>query len=82
MSSRTVARDTQSLRRVDCTEPGRGPWKILPRPEERSYQVQHRRTRSTLTIYYGTRTERTREDAEEQATAVCAVLNALKAKRM
>jgi hypothetical protein len=34
------------------------------------------------TVYYGTRTERTREDAEEHATALCAVLNALKAKRI
>jgi hypothetical protein len=32
-------------------------------------------------VYYGTRTERTQEDAEIQAMALCAVLNALKAKR-
>jgi hypothetical protein len=44
-------------------------------------RVRHARTRSTHTIFYGTRTERTREDAEEYATALCAVLNALKAKR-
>jgi hypothetical protein len=55
---------------------------VLARPRRRSYLVEHRRTKSRLTIYYGTRTERTREDAEQQATAVCAVLNALKAKRV
>jgi hypothetical protein len=71
-----------SLRRVDCTDPGRGAWRVLARPRRRAYLIEHRRTRSRLTIYYGTRTERTREDAEQQATAVCAVLNALKAKRV
>jgi hypothetical protein len=44
-------------------------------------QVVHQRTGSKHTIYYGTRTERTREEADTYATALCAVLNALKAKR-
>jgi hypothetical protein len=70
------------LRRVNCTEPGRGPWRLVFRPERRCYQLRHRRTRSTHTIYYGTRTERTREDAEQYAIALCALLNALKAKRI
>lgn len=35
-----------------------------------------------MIVYYGTRTERTLEDAEQQATALCAVLNALRAKRV
>ena len=55
---------------------------MLARPEERCYQVRHLRTRSTHTIFYGTRTERHREVAEEHATALCAVLNALGAKRI
>ena len=70
------------LRRVDCTEPGRGAWRVFPRPERRCFLIEHRRTRSRLTVYYGTRTERTRKSAEEHAVAVCAVLNALKAKRI
>jgi hypothetical protein len=32
-------------------------------------------------VFYGTRTKRTQEDATAQATALCAVLNAFKAKR-
>jgi hypothetical protein len=67
---------------VDCTDPGRGAWRVLARPKRRCYLVEHRRTLSRLTVYYGTRTERTVEDAEQHATAVCAVLNALKAKRV
>lgn len=75
-------RPTSELRRVDCTSPGRGAWRVIARPERRSYLIEHRRTESQLVVYYGTRTERTRENAEEQATALCAVLNALKAKRV
>ena len=71
-----------SLCRVDCTAPGRGAWKVTARPERRCYVVEHRRTRSKQVIYYGTRTQRTAEDAEVHATALCAVLNALKAKRI
>jgi hypothetical protein len=82
MPTSTSSPASPSLRRVDCTQPGRGPWRLLARPERRCYQVRHQRTRSLHTIYYGTRTERTREAAEEQATAMCAVLNALKAKRI
>lgn len=70
------------LHRVDCTDPGGGPWRVLPRPKRRCFLVEHRRTRSRLTVYYGTRTERTVEDAEAHAIAVCAVFNALKAKRV
>ncbi|HTK48585.1 MAG TPA: hypothetical protein VL328_11485 [Gemmatimonadaceae bacterium] len=71
-----------SLRRIDATDPGRGAWRVLPRPERRCFLVEHRRTRSRMTVFYGTRTERTIEDAEAHATAMCAVLNALKAKRV
>jgi hypothetical protein len=81
MATRPAARTTD-LRRVDCTEPGRGPWRVIGRPERRCYQVRHQRTASKHTIYYGTRTERTREDAEEYAIALCALLNALKEKRI
>lgn len=81
MAARTSP-SASALRRVDCTAPGRGAWRVLARPERRSFVVEHRRTKSHLIVYYGTRTERTREDAEEQATALCAVLNALKAKRV
>ena len=76
------AMHSPSLRRVNCTEPGRGPWHVLARPERRCYLVQHRRTKSRHTVFYGTRTERTGEEAESHATALCAVLNALKAKRV
>ena len=69
------------LRRVNCTEPGRGAWKLLSEPESRRFRVRHMRTGSAHIVFYGTRTERTREEAEEHATALCAVLNALKAKR-
>jgi len=79
-STRNTAADP-SLRRVDCTTPGKGPWRVIPRPERRCYIVEHRRTKSRHVIYYGTRTERTIEDAEVHSTALCAVLNALKAKR-
>jgi hypothetical protein len=54
---------------------------VLVEPEERRVRIRHSRTRSAYTVFYGTRTQRTREDAERQATALCAVLNALKAKR-
>lgn len=70
------------LRRVDCTEPGRGAWRVIARPERRCYDVRHQRTASKHTIFYGTRTERTREDAEQYATALCALLNVLKEKRV
>ena len=71
-----------ALRDVDCTDRGRGPWSVFHRPARRSFLVEHRRTRSRLIVFYGTRTERTVEDAEVHATALCAVLNALKAKRV
>jgi hypothetical protein len=71
-----------SLKRVDCTDVGRGAWRLVPLPERRCFLVRHQRTGSKHTVFYGTRTERTVEDAAEQATALCAVLNALKAKRV
>jgi hypothetical protein len=77
-----ASRLPSELRRVDCTEPGRGQWRVLPRPKRRCFLVEHRRTRSRLTVFYGTRTERTLEDAEVHAVAMCAVLNALVAKRV
>lgn len=55
---------------------------MIARPERRCYQVRHQRSASKHTIYYGTRTERTRETAEEYAIALCAVLNVLKEKRI
>ncbi|HEV7992517.1 MAG TPA: hypothetical protein VGP25_11875 [Gemmatimonadaceae bacterium] len=72
----------RSLRRVDCTAPGRGAWRVTAHPERRCFVVDHRRTKSKQVIYYGTRTQRTVEDAETHATALCAVLNALNAKRI
>jgi hypothetical protein len=69
------------LDRLDCSTPGRGPWSVLVEPERRRVRVVRRRSKSAYTIFYGTRTERTLEDAEQYATALCAVLNALKAKR-
>ena len=71
-----------ALRRVDCTDPGRGAWRVIARPQRRCYVVEHRRTKSKQIVFYGTRTERSREQAEEQATALCAVLNALNARRV
>lgn len=69
------------LRRLDCTAPGRGPWRLVPDPSNRAVNVQHRRTRFIHRVYYGTRTERTQDEAMVHATALCAVLNALRAKR-
>ncbi len=39
------------------------------------------RTKSGHTIFYRLLTQRSRDDAEEYATVLCAVLNALKTKR-
>jgi hypothetical protein len=69
------------LRRLDCTNPGRGPWKVVPDIRNRSINVRHQRSRYIHRVYYGTRTDRTQEEAEAQATALCAILNLLKAKR-
>ena len=69
------------LRRLDCTDPGRGPWRVTLDVANRSVNVQHRRNRYIHRVYYGTRTERTQDAAVIQATALCAVLNAVKAKR-
>jgi hypothetical protein len=69
------------LRRLDCTNPGRGPWKVVPDIRNRSINVRHQRSRYIHRVYYGTRTNRTQEEAEAQAVALCAILNLLKAKR-
>ena len=69
------------LRRLDCTDPGRGPWKVVPDLRNRAVLVKNARSGYAHKVYYGTRTNRTLEDAEIQAIALCAVLNALKAKR-
>jgi hypothetical protein len=69
------------LRRLDCTNPGRGPWKVVPDIRNRSINVRHQRSRYIHRVYYGTRTDRTQEEAEAQAVALCAILNLLKAKR-
>jgi hypothetical protein len=73
--------DLPTLRRLDCSAPGRGSWSLVIEPEKRRVRVIRRRSKSAYTVFYGTRTERTLEDAERYATALCAVLNALKAKR-
>lgn len=70
-----------NLRRLDCTDPGRGPWRLVVDTANRSVNIQHRRNRFIHRVYYGTRTERTQDDAVIQATALCAVLNAVGAKR-
>lgn len=69
------------LKRLDCTNPGRGPWKVVPDIRNRSINVRHQRSRYIHRVYYGTRTDRTQEEAEMQAVALCAILNLLKAKR-
>jgi hypothetical protein len=69
------------LSRLDCTNPGRGPWKVVPDIRNRSINVRHQRSRYIHRVYYGTRTDRTQEEAEAQAVALCAILNLLKAKR-
>ena len=79
--SPTAAAAPTNLRRLDCSTAGKGPWKIVVEPKRRRVRVVRRGNTSTYTIFYGTRTERTVEDAEQYATAMCAVLNALKAKR-
>ena len=54
---------------------------MVPDIRNRSINIRHVRSRFIHRVYYGTRTERTQEEAETQATALCAVLNALKSKR-
>lgn len=70
------------LRRFDLTDPGRGPWKTDIDIANRAVNARNTKTRFIHPVYYGTRTNRTIEDAETQATALCAVLNFLKAKRI
>ena len=77
----STAAKLPDLSRLDCTDPGRGSWKVTVEPEQRRVRVRNGRTGSAYTVFYGTRTERTKEEAEAHATAFCAVLNALKAKR-
>ena len=72
----------KSIQRVNCAEPGRGAWKVLVEQTRRRIRVRNSRTKADYVVYYGTRTERTQEQAELHATAMCAVLNALKAKRL
>ncbi|MEP6731113.1 MAG: hypothetical protein ABJE10_10770 [bacterium] len=69
------------LRRLDVSIPGRGPWKTVPDIRNRAVLVKNSKSGYSHKVYYGTRTKRTQEDAEIQATALCALLNALKAKR-
>ena len=69
------------LRRVDCTNPGKGPWKVGQDVSNRAVLVKNTRSGFSHKVYYGTRTTRTQDDAEQQATAMCAILNLLKAKR-
>ena len=52
------------LRRLDCTAPGRGPWQVVPDIANRSINLRHRKSRYIHRVYYGTRTDRTQEDAK------------------
>lgn len=71
-----------NLKRLDCTVPGRGPWKVIGlNIRARAVVLKNTKSGSAHKVYYGTRTERTEEDATRQAIALCAVLNAVKAKR-
>jgi hypothetical protein len=70
-----------NLRRLNCTDAGKGPWHSVPDLSNRAIKVQNRRSHFIHYVYYGTRTKRTQEDAETQAIALCAILNAVKAKR-
>ena len=70
-----------NLKRLDCTNPGKGPWKVVADLSNRAVLVKNGRSGYSHKVYYGTRTKRTLEDAEVQAVAMCAILNALKAKR-
>jgi hypothetical protein len=73
---------TVSLSRLNCTVPGRGPWHLTSDPAARRVIVKNSRSGAKHVVFYGTRTKRTREDAERHATALCAVLNALKARSL
>lgn len=53
----------------------------MPDISNRAILVKNTRSGFAHKVYFGTRTERTQEGAEIQATALCAVLNVLKAKR-
>ena len=73
--------NVSDLRRVNCTVPGTGPWIVEVDTPNRAVNVRHRRSGFLHRVYYGTRTKRVLEDAEIHATALCAVLNALRAKK-
>ena len=78
---RTSMATSINLRTFDCTNPGRGQWKTILDVRNRAVLVRNTRSRFVHKVYYGTRTERTEEEALVQATAICALMNALKAKR-
>lgn len=63
---------TVDLRRLDCTNVGRGPWKAAPDISSRAVLVKNSRSGFSYKVYYGTRTKRPEEDATVQATAMCA----------
>lgn len=71
----------QTLKCLDATKPGTGPWRVVPDIARRGVRIKNTRSGYSHTIFYGTRTKRTLEEAEVQAIAMCAVLNLLKAKR-
>jgi hypothetical protein len=68
------------LQKLNCKVTGKGPWGMTPDTDTRSVIVRNLRNGFAHRVYYGTRTGRTLEGAEELATALCAILNALKAK--
>jgi hypothetical protein len=72
---------TIDLSQLDCTNPGKGPWQVVDDVTNRSVNLRHRTTRFVHRVYYGTRTQRTQDQATQQATALAALLNVLKAKR-
>jgi hypothetical protein len=78
-----MKKPTAGLNRVDCTVPGTGPWYVLGQDmTKRSVKIRHRRNGLKHHIYYGTRTGRTMEDSMALATALCAMLNLIKAKSL
>jgi hypothetical protein len=68
------------LNRLNCTEVGRGPWGVAPDIANRCVLVRNMKNAFVHRVYYGTRTGRTLDDAEQLATALCAVLNTMKVK--
>lgn len=68
------------LERLNCKTPGKGHWGMADDPDTSSVVVRNMLNGLAHRVYYGTGTGRTLETSTRLATALCAVLNATKAR--